>query len=804
MEPMRSAFIALSAVCLSLQAGATDIYVGTTGADGNDGTREAPVQTLLRALELARAADDQTTIWIKGGRYNPEGVVTLDAADSGKPGAPLVIRAVPREEVTFSRGAAIPSKLFAGVADDALAERLHPSARGKVVSASLAGTGLARRFPYRPDDNENEAYALVTWDGHCLQQATWPNRGYGYMKEALDKGPTTRWLAADENPAAYSRENPTGGRFTLRESIDLAALKREVDRTGDIMVHGYLNNDWFFQKENLGAVQPEKKTLQLLRYTRYGIGNPKLPLPRRLRLVNVLCLLDEPGEWYYDHQDERFYIWPVGSLASDKPLRIAGGDTLIEGRGVKHVTLRDITFENFGDNGVVFSGCEHITIGGCTFRNGVDLGLRLVDGMHNTITGCDFYGLDRAFLLLGKYPVAIEYKSQYEKDINIEYNASSFSESRRALIPEHNTADNNHIHHCRLRGYGLMAVGGVGAKFTHNLVHDLNGGMMYGHNDFLAEFNEFYNVGYEMGDWNAAYCGADLSLYNNLFRYNFVHHLLETPKGHPMSAWRADDNASGLLTFGNIYYKCARSCVQGAGPACSIENSVSMETPLLWWTGQKPYHQISKEQFLKDKQAERIKINEDIAAGTRIVFCKVNLIGRAEMIFGREGWKNNEKWMAKYPVIPKIFADFMDPDCNPWCQSHSVVRHNYSDRPTYKTFHIHGRNKLDSFEAQKKMLPGSMVFELPVELDAKAMFVDPDALDFRQRAGFKPVDRFVEIPFAKIGLYLDEHRTSMPDKAAYRLAIKKQYESTPSSGGRFDYDKLNERYSPPAYLAGWQ
>jgi hypothetical protein len=796
---MKRTIAEVLAVCLLSQAHATDICVKTTGADGNAGTREAPVRSLSRALELARAADDPVTIRLKGGRYNPEGVAKLTEADSGKPGAPLVIRAVPGEKVTFSRGAAIPSKLFARVTDGALAARLHPSARGKVVSASLAGTGLGRLFPYRPDDNENEAYALVTWNGHCLQQAQWPNRGYAYMKEVPDKGPTTRWLAADEKPAAYGRENPTGGRFTLRESIDLAALRREIDRTGDIMVHGYLNNDWFFQKENLGAVQPEKKALRLLRYTRYGIGNKKLPLPRRLRLINVLCQLDEPGEWYYDHLEERFYFWPVQPLTDDKPLRIAGGETLIEGCGVKHVTLRDITFEDFGDNGVIFTGCDHVTIGGCVFRNGVDLGLRLVDGMHNTITGCDFYGLERAFLLLGKYPVAIEYESQYEKDINIEYNASSFSESRRALVPEHNVANNNHIHHCRLRGYGLMAVGGVGARFTHNLVHDLNGGMMYGHNDFLAEYNEFYNVGYEMGDWNAAYCGADLSLYNNLFRFNFVHHLLETPKGHPMSAWRADDNASGLLTFGNIYYKCARSCVQGSGPACSIENSVSMQTSLLWWTGQKPYHQISKEQFLRDKQAERIKTNEDIAAGTRIVFCKVNLIGRAEMIFGREGWKNNETWRTKYPVIPKIFADFMDPDCNPWCQSHSVVRRNYSDRPSYKTFHIHGRNKLESFEAQKKMLPGSMVFELPVALDVEAMFVDAGRMDFRQRPDFAPVDGFVEIPFERIGLYIDEHRTSMPEKAVYRMAIKKRYEDTPSFGGRFDYDKLNERYPVPPY-----
>jgi len=785
--------------CVSL-ASATDIFVATYGSDQNTGTSIAPVRTLTRALELARFCDQAPTIWLNGGHYTPAGVINLTKADSGKPNAPLVIRAILGQEVIFSRGSEIPSLLFKKVEHNTLLERLPAQARGKVFSASLSGTGLEEYFPYCPDDNQGEAYALVAWNGFCLQQAQWPNRGYGYIKETLETGPTTRWLAADEKPAPYSKDNPTGGRFTMREPMDLSALKRELDRTGDISVYGYLSNDWFFQKESLGAVHVQEQSLQLLRYTRYGVGNKKLPLPRRLRLINVLCQLDEPGEWYYDHQDKRFYIWPIQSLTANQPLRVAGGKTLIEARGVQHVTLRDITFENFEDNGVIFTGCDSILVGGCTFRNGVDLGVRLVDGMFNTITGCDFYGLERAFLLLGKYPTKIKYESQYRKDINIEYNTSAFSETRRALIPEHNVANNNYIHHCRLRGYGLLAMGGVGPKFTHNLIHDLNGGMMYGHNDFLGEYNEFYNVGYEMGDWNMAYCGADLSLYNNLWRFNFVHHLLETPRGHPMSAWRADDNASGLKTFGNIYYKCARSCVQGGGPDSSIENSISMYTSLLWWTVQCPYHKISRQQYLEEKQDARIKTNEEIAAGARILFDKANLIGRAEMVFGREGWKNNETWIAKYPLLPKIFSDFMDPNCNPWSQAYNVVRRNYSDVPSYKTFHIHGYNKLDSFAAQKAFLPASMIYEEPVKLDPKAMFEDVNNMDFRQRPDFKPVEGFVEIPFTKIGLYLDEYRKSLPNKGEYRNVIKEKYKDTPSSGGKFDYDKLNERYPEPAYM----
>lgn len=778
------------------------IFVSPAGSDRNPGTEANPLETLEAAIAMARGSQG-VTIWLAGGTYNPAGTINLTVADSGTEGAPLTIRGMEGQEVIFTRGDVIDTKLFSKVEDRELLSRLHESARGQVWSASLAGTGLEAKFPYRPDELLKESYALVSWDGCCLQQAQWPNRGYDYIAETLEAGPTTRWLEKNEKPADYSWDKPTGAVFKLRGKLDLEMLKREFDRTGDVWVAGYHNNDWFFQKENLGAVDAENATLQLLRYTRYGVGNDKLPLPRRVRLVNVLGQLDEPGEWYYDHHDKRFYVWPVQPLTDDKPISVAGGDIFIKGRGVNHVTVRNIIFEGFGDEGLSFEGCDHILIGGCTFRIGVDLGLRLVDGMHNTITGCDFHDLYRAFLLLGKYPTEREYQSQYEADINLEFNKVTFSENRYSLIQEHNVASNNHIYDCRLRGYGLAACGGVGVKFTHNLMHNVNGGMMYGHNDFLAEYNEFYDCGYEMGDWNVCYCGADLSYYNNMFRFNFVHHFMETPKGHPMSAWRADDNASGLRTFGNIYYKCGRSAVQGNGPDYMIQNSVAIGTPYLWWTVQKPYEKISIEQFLADKAAERIKTNEEIAAGVRSLYDKLNIIGRAEMVFGREGWKNNETWIEKYPHLPKIFGDdFMNKDSNPYVQCYNLIQYNYSDVPSYKAFHIHGRNPMDSLQMQRDFLPATATLDAPVKVDTKAMFVDADKMDFRMRDDFTPMDSFEPIPFEKIGLYLDEYRRSMPDKTAYRQAVRAKYKGVSSYKGNFDYDKLNERYSAPEYLEG--
>jgi hypothetical protein len=40
-------------------------------------------------------------------------------------------------------------------------------------------------------------------------------------------------------------------------------------------------------------------------------------------------------------------------------------------------------------------------------------------------------------------------------------------------------------------------------------MHDTNGSVSLGNpNDTTIELSEFYNMGWETGDWNVAYCGA--------------------------------------------------------------------------------------------------------------------------------------------------------------------------------------------------------------------------------------------------------------------------------------------------------
>ncbi len=76
--------------------------------------------------------------------------------------------------------------------------------------------------------------------------------------------------------------------------------------------------------------------------------------------------------------------------------------------------------------------------------------------------------------------------------------------------------------------------------------------------------------------------------------------------------------------------------------------------------------------------------------------------------------------------------------------------------------------------------------------DHPDVLVDYDALDLRFRDG---VEGMPDIPFASIGLYLDEHRTSMPDKASYRRALREFYReerTMPGTTRRLDTAPLVE------------
>ncbi len=733
------------------------LYVsGKTGGDENDGSQVKPFKTLTAARDHIRELIDGPglppggiEVLVAGGNYLFSEPLSFDRRDSGTEESPIVWRGLKQGEVILSGGTPLDVRQLRKVTFPAALDLLNPDARGEVYAFDLG------QYPEQAAFTEARRQPVVSMDGHLLQLAQWPNRGYLEIDEILDEGPSTRHLKPGVKPPAYSVENPSGGKFTFNKKLS-PMVAAEFERTGKMQVQGYLHNDWYFQNETVGAI--DRQAVQLLRHTRYGIKNGIKSLPRRVKLVNVLSELDEPGEWYFDESSKALFIWPIPGFGKDSTLTVPGGRALISLRNTAYLTFRNFILENTGDVAFEIDGGHHNLLADSTVRNGVRRGAEIKGGHHNGISGCDFHDLENAFTISGGNLASLE----------------------RC----YNFATNNEIHHCRRRGYGVVRLTGVGIRFAHNLLYEMNGAVSFSAVDLLMEFNEFYHIGYEMGDFNVGYTGAQWWTMGNVIRYNFVHHLLE-PGGHPISPFRNDDGGAGLNIFGNVFYRTGRCAGQFHGPANTLENNIAMEVPLFWWTSKKPTKEADIEKSWKTLE----RFGKDFRQGDKGDYLYI-----AERKIGPKFWEKSP-WKEEYPELGKFIRT------NPWAQTFCRVDRNYA-YDVKSAFHIHGSDgTVFGMEGKKKGtpqdLPKTGVFNTPKEIKLRA-FNDPKVLDFSLRSSFKPMKNFVPIPFSKIGLVKDAYRSEAPVKDDYRKKVYQRFKNDRTRG--YDAKRVNARYPEPSYL----
>ena len=753
-------------------------YVSVDGKDSNKGTKKSPFKTLEAARNAIRTLKAQeglpkggVHVIVLEGVYNLQQSLLLTEKDAGTKQSPIVYKGVQKGEVVLSGGVQLNTNDFKLVKDEKLLSRLNDKAKGKVMSIDLSSKDLDSYFP-----GEGK-YGQISMNGHMLQLAQWPNRGYNHVGEIVECGPTTRWLKPGEEPMGYSKENPTGGKFIIKETIS-PAIQKEFERTGDMRAQGYFHNDWYFQDEPVGGIKDG--VVQLLHHTRYGIVNKIKTIPRRVRIFNVLCELDEPGEWYFDKKEQRLYVWPIKgfepgessltvigstSISANKsymqPGKNRGGEsgaTIIDMKNTSYVTIRDFIIENTANVAASINDGEYNLLAGNVFRNGAGKGVVINDVKYNGISGCYFYDLYSAFSISGGDFKTLEWS--------------------------HHFATNNEVRNCRLRGYGVISLSGVGMYFGHNLLHSMNGAVMYKTVDMLMEYNEYYNIGYEMGDFNVAYCGAQWYTMNNVLRYNFVHHLIE-PGGHPITAFRNDDNGAGMKVYGNVFYRSGRGSCIFHGFLNDFENNISMDSPIMWWTLKKP---ITPE-GIQERWDGLAKFGRDLPKGD-----KGDYIYIMEQVIGKDGWKKGA-WTERFPELEWAI------DKNPWAQTGCTVDKNYSYK-IRQLFHIHGGDGTvegleSTYEGKFDDLPADETFKFPkpITLDA---FKDVETLDFSFKSNFIPMEGFKVIPFEKIGLVKDEFRPDPKSKEEYRGATYQQFLN--DQGGRYNAEKVNARYPVPKYL----
>ena len=538
---MKKTFIYLSFIIFlgwfpSLFAG--EIYVSLQGNDKNPGTKEAPFNTLNRAIKQAREWRRLNRSEVAGGIYIrlEEGVYAqrnslfLRPEDSGTPDSPTVICAVDGAHPVISGGVAVTG-WKRGCNHPAVPEKL----KQKIWSAEAPLIG-----------NRRVETRQMWVNGHKVQRAAqFPDGG---LERMIDFNPEEQTITIPVSQSVNPERLQNAGQLEMivhqRWAIAILRVKSIDVKDGQAVVRFH---------------EPESHLEFAHPWPQPVIGGEKGN--SSFCLTNALELLDQPGEWFQEYPSGTIYYYPqAGENMETAEVIIPALETLVTidgtlSRPVKHIQFNGITFAHTSwmrpsfqghvtlqggfplldayklqepglpekaelenqawiirpETAIRVRGAEHIDFKHCTFRHLSSTGLDYEWAVTaSSVEDCQFTDIGGTALLVGAFP-----------DGGFETHIPFIPADVRELC-SHITIRNNFISNVTNEDWGCV---GIGAGYVRNM--DIS------HNEVCHLNYSGICVGWGWTSLESGMC-------NNRIEANYVHHF----------ARRLYD-AGGLYTLSN-------------------------------------------------------------------------------------------------------------------------------------------------------------------------------------------------------------------------------------------------------------
>ena len=520
----------------SLFAG--EIYVSLQGNDKNPGTKEAPFNTLNRAIKQAREWRRLNWPEVAGGIYIrlEEGVYAqrnslfLRPEDSGTPDSPTVICAVDGAHPVISGGVAVTG-WKRGCNHPAVPEKL----KQKIWSAEAPLIG-----------NRRVETRQMWVNGHKVQRAAqFPDGG---LEQMIDFNPEEQTITIPVSQNVNPKRLQNAGQLEMivhqRWAIAILRVKSIDAKDGQAVVRFH---------------EPESHLEFAHPWPQPVIGGEKGN--SSFCLTNALELLDQPGEWFQEYPSGTIYYYPqAGENMETAEVIIPALETLVTidgtlSRPVKHIQFNGITFAHTSwmrpsfqghvtlqggfplldayklqepglpekaelenqawitrpETAIRVRGAEHIDFKHCTFRHLSSTGLDYEWAVTaSSVEDCQFTDIGGTALLVGAFP-----------DGGFETHIPFIPADVRELC-SHITIRNNFISNVTNEDWGCV---GIGAGYVRNM--DIS------HNEVCHLNYSGICVGWGWTSLESGMC-------NNRIEANYVHHF----------ARRLYD-AGGLYTLSN-------------------------------------------------------------------------------------------------------------------------------------------------------------------------------------------------------------------------------------------------------------
>ena len=495
------------------------VYVSIAGRDSALGTAQRPVQSISRAVELARASNLHRIVVDKG-EYLLRTSIQLDARDSG-----LTIEARPGTHPLITGAIVVPDWLIARSNNAELQSRVQKANSSAVAYEftlrMFVGVDFAPFTPYgfgRPViPGPTELFA----DATPLTIARWPNEGYTTIKSIREAG-------NGENDRDKLARKPV---FTA--ATDRAKAWKSIENA---WLYGYWKFDWADETIKLDHVDPATGEITLATPHTFGV-DANIPFFAE----NLPEELDAIGEYYVD--PAKTTIQFVANKSSRATYRVSLlGDPLVSIDSAHDVVIRGLDFAYSRGDGASVKACEKTRFEGCQFYNLGERGVNIIGGHDSGLLGCNIWN-------------------------TAEGGATLDGGDRATLTPAHNYVDNCDIHHYQRRSQTYrpaVGIAGVGQRVSRTSMHDApHSAIIFGGNDHIIESCEFYRTISRTGDGGVVYTGRDWTARGTEIRDNYLHDNIGQSKWEP--AIYFDDLASGLKATGNVIERCHWGFLIGGG-----------------------------------------------------------------------------------------------------------------------------------------------------------------------------------------------------------------------------------------------
>jgi hypothetical protein len=608
------------------------------------------------------------------GEYRVPTTLILSADDSGTNAAPIIYRAKQKGTALLCGGRQLNG--FQQVTDQKVLERLPANARGKIWQCDLKALAIrdygelkVRGFAQPPSPPTLELYV----DQVPMTLARWPNKGFVGIRRLISPG-----SRQDGQASVFEYDSPRHERWI---------------EASDAWLFGYFHFLWADATIKIGKIDPAARTLTTAEPYHYGGRGMSTVQGIQYYAFNLLEEIDMPGEWYLERETGILYLYPPTEIRNSKVEVSVLSSPFITLNGVSHVRFDGLVFDLARHNGIVATDCQDCSLVACTVRRVAGNGVMIHGGQRNHLIGCDIHtigrrateiiGGDRATLTPGKHLV------------------------ENCLLYDFGRIDRTYTPAIQLEG--------VGHRVAHNLMYrGPSSAMRIEGNDHVIEFNEVHSMVQESDDQGAMELFRNPTYRGVVFRHNFFREVGKTGTEiavHGQAAIRLDDAISGMLVYGNVFYRSANgnfgAIQMNSGRDNLIDNNLFIDCKQGISGGWNPANSVWK--MLRDGQ-------------------------------NPPEFYRNERYLARYPQLSSMLDE---PGVNRVWRNVFYRCGSVATRPAH----------LELFE--------NGVFE-----DQDPGFVDAAQGDFRLRknaALFKTVG-FKPIPMDEIGLYDSDSRASWPVK----------------------------------------